>query len=387
MAESSTEESRQQELLISPSTVLVPEIEISLPEEFAPGHPLFEAERASRVYATEANSAATRRAYNSDWRDFVRWCQSKGQQFLPASPDTVRLYITELAQRKQTTKKKNKEGAVARYTSTATITRRLTSIAAAHKRAIPPQPNPADLRNNRLLADTYHGICKSRGKKQEGKEPITLELLRKMVNHCDGTLAASRDRALLLVGFAGGFRRSELAAIKVEDIHEHKRGVTIFVPISKTDQEKQGREVELPFGCQPDTTPLAELICPVRALRQWLKQSGIKTGPVFRKVGHAQHVQTKINDERAQIDSNTIGRIFKRALRRANPTREELQGKKLEDYGAHSLRAGFCTVAYDNGTDELSIMRQTGHTSRETVRKYIRAEQNSRLRAAYNLGM
>jgi len=254
-----------------------------------------------------------------------------------------------------------------------TITRRLTSISTAHRRS--GHPSPCD-RTHLIVSETLQGIRRTIGTRQVGKEPVTVELLRRAIGAAEGTLTASRDRALLLIGFAGGLRRSELAAMRIEHLRWHRKGITVFLPGSKTDQEGQGREVELPLGIQPAQTPLSELTCPVRALDQWLRQAALSDGPVFRKVTHAQTV-------RGALGPHSVGGwIVKRALGRAG-----LTARELTRYGAHSLRAGFATEAWGNGASELAIMRQTGHKSSAMVRKYIRADRQDRQAAAGKLGL
>jgi integrase len=323
----------------------------------APGDPLYETARAAQNFAKAARSPATRRAYNSDWKDFAAWCAENALESLPAAPSTVALYLSAQA---------------AKGRKPATITRKLTSISTAHRRA--GHPSPCD-RTHLVVTETLQGIRRTLGTRQVGKEPVTVELLRKAIGAAEGTLTASRDRALLLVGFAGGMRRSELAALRIEHLRWHRKGITVFLPSSKTDQEQQGREVELPLGIQPAETHLSELTCPVRALDQWLRQASIKEGPVFRKVTHAQTVC-------GGLGAHSVGWIVKRALGRAG-----LSGRELARYGAHSLRAGFATEAYGNGASELAIMRQTGHRSSAMVRKYIRADRQDRQTAAGKLGL
>jgi hypothetical protein len=119
---------------------------------------------------------------------------------------------------------------------------------------------------------------------------MTIELLRHVIGKTSRNLSRVRDRALLLVGFAGGMRRSELAAIRVEHLVRHSQGITVYLPSSKTDQEQQGREVELVFGLQPNNTSPAKLTCPVRALEQWLRLALIQSGSVFRHISRGQSV-------------------------------------------------------------------------------------------------
>jgi integrase len=175
-----------------------------------------------------------------------------------------------------------------------------------------------------------------------------------------------RDSALVLVGFAGGFRRSELAGVHICDLKFSADGVVVSVRKSKTDQDGAGREVGLPFGTSQET-------CPVRSFRQWLDKAGITEGPVFRSVGRYGHVP------RRGLHKNSIGKLHKRAAGRA--------GLKVEELGGHSLRAGCVTQAAMNGVREFVIMKQTGHKTVTTLRRYIRSGEIFRENAAAGLGI
>jgi site-specific recombinase XerD len=179
-------------------------------------------------------------------------------------------------------------------------------------------------------------------------------------------LRGLRDRALLLVGYAGGFRRSELAELRVEDLSETPEGVIATLRRSKTDPAGQGRPVALPYGSDP-------LTCPVRALRAWLERASITTGPLFRAIDQFGLVAEQ------GLSAASVALIVKRAAERA-----ELDAS---DYAGHSLRAGLATQAAMNGASELSIMKQTGHRSLTTVRKYIRDGSLFRDNAATKLGL
>jgi integrase len=163
-----------------------------------------------------------------------------------------------------------------------------------------------------------------------------------------------------------GFRRSELAGIDICDLKFSADGVVVTVRKSKTDQEGAGREVGLPFGASQDT-------CPVRSLRQWLDRAGITDGPVFRAVGRYGHVS------RRGLHSDSIGKLLKRAAARA--------GMNVEPLGGHSLRAGCVTQAAMNGVREFVIVRQTGHKTIATLRRYIRTGEIFRENAAAGLGI
>jgi integrase len=315
--------------------------------------PLYATAQAAHIYMDAAKAAATHRAYDSDWRHFVAWCDQNGLASLPATPSTVALYLTSLA--------KPPDGEKPR--KAATITRRLTSINAAHKEK--GLDSPATM-NHRLVADTLHGIRRSLGVAQTRKKPLTRDRIVKLLGALEGPIAAARDKALLLIGFAGSLRRSELAALRVEQVTWHRKGITLAIPRSKTDQEGQGREVEILLGVH-------DLTCPVMALENWLKISSVKSGYVFRRVGQHGNVGEA-------LDKDSIGRIVKRLVRRAKLATPE-------SYGGHSLRAGFVTEASANGATDLQIMKQTGHKSIAMVHRYAREDQKDRQAAAGKLGL
>jgi integrase len=300
---------------------------------------------AEYIHAAKAQS--TLRAYRSDWRHFEAWCQEHELPALPATPETVALYLAAL-------------GATHRA---ATLSRRLTSINKVHRAA--GEAAPA-LMQNLAVGETLKGIRRMHGSAQMGKRPLLTADLRAMVEHLAGGPIATRDRALLLMGFAGGFRRSELAALRVEDVDETEEGLLIRVRRSKTDPEGRGREVAIPFGESPET-------CPVRAWREWIAAAGIEDGPAFRRIDRHGHVNQR------PLHRDSIGPIVKRAVQAA--------GLDPKFYAGHSLRAGLCTQSYINGARELDIMRQTGHRSLETVRRYIRGRGLFRDNPASKLGL
>jgi integrase len=245
-----------------------------------------------------------------------------------------------------------------------TIARRLTSITKAHQ-AAGFADSPASTRHF-VVGETLKGIRRTIGTAQHGKAPLLSADIRRIVAARREDLLGLRDAALVLVGFAGGFRRSELAGIDICDLKFSADGVVVTVRKSKTDQEGAGREVGLPFGASPDT-------CPVRSLRQWLDRAGLRVGPGFRAVGKYGHVS------RRGLHSDSIGKLLKRAAGRA--------GLKVEELGGHSLRAGCVTQAAMNGVREFVIMRQTGHKTIATLRRYIRSGEIFRENAAAGLGI
>ena len=302
----------------------------------------------ARAYIHAAKSPATLRAYRTDFEDFTRFCQEHHLAHLPATPTTVALYIADRA------------GSL----RSATITRRLTSITKAHQ-AAGFEASPASS-HHFVVSETLKGIRRSIGTAQEGKAPLLTSDIRRIVGSCPETLLGLRDRALILVGFAGAFRRSELAAIDLAHLSFTQDGLVIDLCRSKTDQEAAGRKVGIPFG-KDDAT------CPVRVLRRWLAESSITSGAVFR--GVTRHGKLS----RRGLHKDCVGWIVKRAASRAS--------LKPEQLGVHSLRAGCVTQAAMNGVSEPDIMRQTGHKSAEMLARYIRIGEIFTRNAAAGLGI
>jgi site-specific recombinase XerD len=302
----------------------------------------------AKNFVAAAKAPATLKAYRNDWRDFESWCREHQLSSLPSTPQTVALYIADRAS----------------TLASGTITRRLTSITKAYQ-AAGFTDSPATTRHF-VVGETLKGIRRTIGTAQQGKAPLLSADIRRIITARREDLLGLRDAALVLVGFAGGFRRSELAGIIVYDLKFSADGVVVTVRKSKTDQEGAGREVGLPFGSSTET-------CPVRALPQWLDMAGIREGPVFRAVGRYGHVS------RRGLHRDSIGKLLKRAAERA--------GLKVDELGGHSLRAGCVTQAAMNGVREFVIMRQTGHKTIATLRRYIRSGEIFRENAASGLGI
>ena len=302
----------------------------------------------ARNFVAAAKAPATLKAYRNDRRDFESWCRAHQLPSLPSTPESVALYIADRAS----------------TLASGTIARRLTSITKAHQ-AAGLTDAPATTRHF-VVGETLKGIRRTIGTAQHGKAPLLSADIRRIVAARRENLLGLRDAALVLVGFAGGFRRSELAVIYIYDLKFSTDGVVVTVRKSKTDQEGAGREVGLPFGASQDT-------CPVRALRQWLDRAGIREGPVFRSVGRYGHVS------RRGLHKDSIGKLLKRAAARA--------GMNVDPLGGHSLRAGCVTQAAMNGVREFVIMRQTGHKTVATLRRYIRSGEIFRENAVAGLGI
>ena len=201
----------------------------------------------AKKFAAAAKAPATLKAYRNDWCDFESWCRSQGLKALPPTPETVALFITDRAS----------------TLAVSTITRRLTAISKAHQ-AAGFKESPASC-HYFIVSETLKGIRRVLGTAQVGKAPLLSDDIRKIIGKTASDLRGLRDRALILIGFAGAFRRSELVRIQVADLSFTKSGVIIDIRVSKTDQEGAGRKVGIPFGEFPNT-------CPIHALNAWLQQ-------------------------------------------------------------------------------------------------------------------
>jgi site-specific recombinase XerD len=299
-----------------------------------------------RAYVRASKAENTLRGYQSDWRDFCAWCESRGGlRPLAVTADAVAAYIAECAGRL-------KPGS---------IQRRLNAIAEAHKAAGLDSPTHAA-----IVRNTLKGIRRTLGTAPAQKAPALTDDIRALVTATDAGLIGARDRALILLGFAGAFRRSELVGLDVEDCAFGKDGLTVTLRRSKVDQEGQGRKVGIPYGSNPET-------CPVRTVQSWLEVAAIGAGPLFRSINRHGQVQA---DRLSGID---VARVVKKLADRT--------GLDAANYAGHSLRAGHATAAAIAGASERSIMKQTGHRSVQMVRRYIRDGSLFRENSAGKLGL
>jgi integrase len=291
------------------------------------------AERA-KEYGRNSKSAATRLAYASDWRNFVAFAIRNELAYLPAAPQTVALYLTELADAGK---------------SVATIRRRIAAIADQHD-----ETNVENPTSSKPVRAILSGISREKGVAPTRKAALTIDLLKDaLLAMGDGKLPALRDRAVFLVGFHAALRRSEIAALNVEDLRFEREGVVLTVRKSKTDQEGAGYEIGLP------SHPV-EAICPVRALRAWLDASTITEGALFRSFSMNLALQQH------RLDGRDVARLIQRVAKRAG-----LEG----DLAGHSLRAGFVTSAAKAGVALDSIARVSRHKSTPILLGYIRRAQ------------
>lgn len=277
-----------------------------------------------RHYVENALSENTRRAYRADMEHYQSWGGT-----VPSSSERIAAYLSDHAS----------------SLSIATLQRRLVSIAKSHTMQGLPDPVKAD-----LVKLSMRGIRRVHGKPQAQVSPIVKEDLVVMLSHVPDTVKGKRDRALLMLGFCGALRRSELVAVQVEDMEFNSQGIVLTLPRSKTDQMGQGRKIGIPRG--------RGRICPVQSVIDWLLQIGAESGAVFRSVTKGGVISEEPLSDRAVAD------IVKDYADKA--------GLPPERYSGHSLRAGLATSAAQHGISSWKIRAQTGHKSDAMLARYIR---------------
>ena len=300
-------------------------------------------------FAAQAQAENTIRAYAADLEDFRHWCKKYDREWLPATPKTVGLYL----------------GARADGLSLSTLERRLAAIASLHKEE--GYESPASVAEG-PLRKIWKGIVREKTRQKDGAPPLMVEDLRSIIEHLPRysssdsgptgrlTLTALRDRALLLVGWTGALRRSELVALTTEDIQFIEgEGVNVYVRRSKSDQEAEGLVKGLPYGSGQET-------CPVTALRQWLQAAernveGAFEGDIFRRFYRGESIGE------SAMTAQYVSTVLKRHA--------ESAGLDPEAYSAHSLRAGFITQAIRAGKAERRVKEHSGHQSWETFNEYV----------------
>ena len=269
-----------------------------------------------------SKSANTLRAYQSDYNDFSLFCSKNGFQAMPTQPKILALYITHLST----------------YSKYSTLKRRLASISILHK----TKGHYIDTKHP-IIMENLMGIKRTNGSNQKGKKPLLINDLKILVNAIHQSNEKDkrkiRDKALVLIGFSGGFRRSELVDIEYEDLEFVSEGVKIFVKRSKTDQSGEGMTKAIPYFDN-------ENFCPVIALKNWIEIFDLKKSRIFN------------------ISDKSVALIIKKYANYA--------GLDSHKYAGHSLRSGFATSTAESGAEERSIMAMTGHKSTEMVRRYIK---------------
>ena len=269
-----------------------------------------------------SKSLNTLRAYQSDFNDFSLFCSRNGFDSMPTQPKILALYLTELSSKSKFS----------------TLKRRLASISILHK----IKGHYIDTKHP-IIMENLMGIKRVKGSNQKGKKPILISNLKQLINAIDESneknIRKLRDKAIILIGFSGGFRRSELVNIENEDVEFVEEGVKIYVKRSKTDQSGEGMIKAIPYFDNNQ-------FCPVIALKNWLKISDKSQHKIFN------------------ISDKNVALIIKKYA--------NLAGLDSKKYAGHSLRSGFATSTAESGAEERNIMAMTGHKSTEMVRRYIK---------------
>ena len=283
-----------------------------------------------QAYALAEKADATRRAYRSDFEMFGIWCRARRNvEPLGASPDTVAAFLA---------------GQASVGVRPSTLARRLAAIAYAHRLAGLPSPS-----GHEAVRAVMRGIRRTAGTALVQKAPATAERVAAMLAAVPaGPLQGKRDRALLLLGFAGAFRRSELVALEVADLTYEPDGMRVLIRRGKADQEGQGQEIAIPRGTE---------LRPVAAVQEWLVAAGITAGPVLRGINRHGRVG-------GALSAQSVALVVKRYANAA--------GLDPAAFAGHSLRSGFLTSAAEAGADVLRMMEVSRHKRVETMQGYVR---------------
>lgn len=289
----------------------------------------------SKKIDDHTKAPAIKKSYRSDWNAFINWCDTVDLCSHPAEPDTIRLYVAYLDK-------------VGRKPST--IKRAITSIRQAHTLAGVPSPITEAVR------ETCKGVFRLRGILTEKKSALTVNHLNRLLDFIPPDTIGTRDRALILTGWTGGLRRSEIVSINYEDLDHQTEGFAITIRRSKIDQQGAGKLIGLPF------VDNNEKFCAARAIQKWILIARIKSGPIFRRIGRGG---------RNKFFYKSTDRLSDKQVNRIVKGYAEAAGYNPILFGAHSLRSGLATTLASIGIDERRIMQITGHRSLKILREYI----------------
>lgn len=300
-----------------------------------------------RRYIEASKSEATRRAYASDWRVFARWVAAKyGAELPEPDPETGRVLLLDPVPPTLILAYLNDRGSERRHV---TLARRLSAI--RHHHHASGLPSPTD---HPQVSETLDGIRREHRYRKDQATPLYLADLVAALEALDGSPKAIRDRAILLAGWWGAFRRSELVGLDVGDLEDHPEGLLIHLETSKTDQGGEGRDVPLHYRETED-------LCPVRAVRAWLKLAGISEGPVFRRVDRWGNVHPQ------RLSPEAVSTVVKDAAASV--------GLDAGGYSAHSLRAGFVSECDRRHIPAGAVRAVTGHQTEAMLSVYSRPGQ------------
>ena len=352
--------------LPTPSTQDKPE-SITLPSQIAGSGSLDRLVDTAKEYARQATADNTNAAYKADWAHFSSWCRRRGADPLPPSPELLGLYIANCAS--------PDDGSPALLVST--IERRLSGLAWHYQ-----QRGFSLNRKDRHIATVLAGIKRKHARPPVQKEAVLAEDILNMIATLSYGLRDQRDRTILLVGYAGGLRRSEIVCL---DINRDDTGGTGratdgkgWIEITEqglilTFRSKTGwREVEIGRGSSDQT-------CPVHALEQYLHYSKIDFGPVFQRVTRDDR---KVTGER--LSDKHVARLIKKTVRDAGIRSDLPEKERLSLFSGHSLRAGLASSA---DVDERYIQKQLGHASAEMTRRYQRNRDRFRVNLTKAAGL
>ena len=299
-----------------------------------------DAAAAARVFRNASRAESTWRAYEHDWRVFVHWCVGNGHDPLPASPRTLEMFLATQAM---------PAGGRAPY-SLSTIERRRAAVRLMHLGAGHPSPHASP-----EVVELMRGIANTLGAAPKRKVAALDNDICRMAAACDlNTLVGLRDKAVLLFGFAGAFRRSELVGLDLKHLDAHSRGYRVVIVSSKTDQAARGQEIAIPR--QPGSA-----FCPVEALDAWLRGADIHEGPVFRRVFKGGR---RIGP--TSLSGTSVAAIVKRGALAI--------GVDPRLYAGHSLRRGWLSSAAANREDVYRMTAQSRHRDIRSVLAYVERE-------------
>jgi site-specific recombinase XerD len=312
-------------------------------------------EEAADALAKRSVAENTRRSYKSDWESWEAFCRAHGFTPLPADPEQVRLYLTQLTQF---------AGRKGGKLKPRTAQRHLAAIAAAHR----SQDIAFDARHP-VLSRLMDGIRRAFGARQQGAPALRHGDISAICKTFRQDIRSVRNKAIILLGFAGGFRRSEIVALNVEDLAFDKDGLAVTILRSKTDQEGKGRRVAIVPGAH-------QLTCPVEAVKAWLRAAEVENSgnsALFYPVNRWGAV------ELSRLSDKAVDRVVKEAC--------DAAGLRDKGYSAHSLRAGHVTEAPGRGADRASVKRQTGHASDAMIDRYAREADLFNNNSSEHLGL
>lgn len=286
----------------------------------------------AREYLENSKAENTKKAYRTDWQQFKKWCDNYSFQALPAKPEVIIYYITYLA----------------KTMKVSTIKRKMAAISQRHETSEFKSPT-----KTAIVRGVWNGLQREKGVKEIGKDALWLRQLREILKTIPkDRLIGVRNRALLVIGWSGALRRSEIVSLNIDDISKTNSGLIIQLNKSKTDQKGEGQVIAIPYGSN-------QLTCPVRSFEDWINASKITEGAVFRRIDR---------------HGNLLERLTPQSVRLIVKSCSEKAGLDSNAFGAHSLRSGFCSQAAKSGKSEHQIMKQTRHKRLDSLYRYIKAD-------------